>query len=110
MRSGPRAASSTRLPSDSSWGRAMTVDYYALLTKAVAGKDTLGRDKVYKDAYDLITKSHLNPEVAASHVAALEAAIRRIEDDVAAENERAAAEINQVLSEGTNWKPRAVGA
>jgi lipoprotein-anchoring transpeptidase ErfK/SrfK len=90
----------------------MTVDYYALLTKAVAGKDTLGRDKVYKDAYDLITRSHLNREVAASHVAALEAAIRRIEDDVAVEEGRDgnAAAINEVLSPGTNWKPWAFGA
>ena len=88
----------------------MTVDYYALLTKAVAGKDTLGRDKVYKDAYGLITRSHLNREVAASHVAALEAAIRRIEDDIAVEEGRDAAQINEVLSEGTNWKPWAVGA
>jgi lipoprotein-anchoring transpeptidase ErfK/SrfK len=87
----------------------MTVDYYALLTKAVTGKDTLGRDKVYKDAYDLITKSHLNREVAASHVAALEAAIRRIEDDIAIEEGRDAAQINEVLSTGTNWKPWAVG-
>jgi lipoprotein-anchoring transpeptidase ErfK/SrfK len=88
----------------------MTVDYYALLTKAVTGKDTVGRDKVYKEAYDLITRSHLNREVAASHIAALEAAIRRIEDDVAVEAGRDAAEINEVLSTGTNWKPWAVGA
>jgi lipoprotein-anchoring transpeptidase ErfK/SrfK len=90
----------------------MTVDYYALLTKAVAGKDTLGRDKIYKDAYDLITRSHLNREVAASHVTALEAAIRRIEDEVAIEEGRDgnAAAINEVLSEGPNWKPWAVGA
>ena len=88
----------------------MTVDYYALLTKAVADKDTLGRDKVYKDAYDLITRSHLNREVAASHVAALEAAVRRIEDDIAVEEGRDSAEINEVLSERTNWKPWAVGA
>jgi lipoprotein-anchoring transpeptidase ErfK/SrfK len=90
----------------------MTVDYYALLTKAVTGKDTLGRDKIYKDAYDLITRSHLNREVAASHVAALEAAIRRIEDEVAVEEGRDGnqAAIHEVLSEGTNWKPWAVGA
>src|ERR1700712_1724894 len=90
----------------------MTVDYYALLTKAVTGKDTLGRDKIYKDAYDLITKSHLNREVAASHVAALEAAIRRIEDGIAIEEGRDgnAAAINDVLSTGPNWRPWAVGA
>jgi len=88
----------------------MNVDYYALLTKAVAGKDTLGRDKVYKDAYDLITRSHLNRDVAASHVTALEAAIRRIEDDIAIEEGRDAAAINEVLAEKTNWKPWAIGA
>ena len=90
----------------------MTVDYYALLTKAVAGKDTLGRDKIYKDAYDLITRStHLTREAAAANVAALEAAIRRIEDEVAVEEGRDAAEINEVLSPtGSNWKPWAVGA
>ncbi|CAN7717358.1 L,D-transpeptidase [Bradyrhizobium sp. LjRoot220] len=89
----------------------MTVDYYALLTKAVAGKDTLGRDRVYRDAHDLIARSHLNREVAASHVAALEAAIRRIEDDIAVEEGRDAAQINEVLSPaGSNWKPWAFGA
>ena len=34
----------------------MTVDYYALLTKAVAGKDAAARDQIYKDAFGLITK------------------------------------------------------
>ena len=77
----------------------MTVDYYALLTKAITGKDTLGRDRIYKDAYDFITRSHLNREVAASHVAALEAAIRRIEDVIAGEEGRNGNEaaINEVL-------------
>jgi len=37
----------------------MTVDYYSLLTKAVAGKDAVARDRVYKDALSLITRSHL---------------------------------------------------
>ena len=63
----------------------MNVDYYALLTKAVAGKDALARDQIYKDAFSLITRSHLTREAAASHAAALEDAIRRIEDDIAAE-------------------------
>src|SRR4051794_18343569 len=90
----------------------MNVDYYALLTKAVAGKDTLGRDKIYKDAYDLITRSHLDREVAAGHVKALEAAIRQIEDDFAVEEARYGnqARIEEVLSDGGNWKPWAVGA
>jgi len=90
----------------------MNVDYYALLTKAVAGKDTLGRDKIYKDAYDLITRSHLDREVAAGHVNALEAAIRQIEDDFAVEEGRYGnqARIEEVLSTGSNWKPWAVGA
>ena len=63
----------------------MTVDYYSLLTKAVAGKDAVARDQIYKDAFSLITRSHLTREAASSHAAALEDAIRRIEDDIAAE-------------------------
>ena len=63
----------------------MTVDYYSLLTKAVAGKDAVARDQIYKDAFSLITRSHLTREAASSHVAALEDAVRRIEDDIAAE-------------------------
>ena len=31
----------------------MDVDYYSLLTKAVAGKDAVARNKIYKDAYNL---------------------------------------------------------
>src|SRR6478672_9227994 len=82
----------------------MTVDYYSLLTKAVV------RDQIYKDAYSLITKSHLTREAAASHAAALEDAVRRIEDDIAAEEASSAAAINEVSSTGRNWKPLAIGA
>ena len=88
----------------------MTVDYYSLLTKAVAGKDAVARDQIYKDAFSLITKSHLTREAAASHAAALEDAVRRIEDDIAAEEANSAAAINEVLSTGRNWKPLAIGA
>src|SRR5215207_4752814 len=88
----------------------MDVDYYALITKAVAGKDAAARDHIYKDAFGLITKSHLAREAASSHAAALEDAIRRIEDDIAAEEANAAAEINEVLSPEKNWKPFVVGA
>src|SRR5258705_1604031 len=109
MRSGPRAASSTRLPSGSFLGgQTMTLDYYSLLTKAVAGKDAVARDRIYKDAFSLITRSHLTREAASSHAAALEDAVRRIEDDIAAEEMRetnSAAAINEVLSTGGNWKP-----
>src|SRR5882672_4707774 len=87
----------------------MTVDYYSLLMKAVAGKDAIARDRIYKDAFGLITKSHLTREAAASHVAALEDAVRRIEDDIAAEEANAAA-ISATLSTGTNWKPFVIGA
>ena len=76
----------------------MTVDYYSLMTKAVAGKDAAARDQIYKDAFGLITKSHLTREAASSHAAALEDAIRRIEDDIAAEEANSAAAINEVLS------------
>ena len=88
----------------------MTVDYYSLLTKAVAGKDAVARDRVYKDALSLITRSHLAREAASSHTAALEDAVRRIEDDIAAEEASSAAAINEVLSTDRNWKPFVVGA
>jgi lipoprotein-anchoring transpeptidase ErfK/SrfK len=84
----------------------MTVDYYSLLTKAVTDKDAAARDLIYRDAYSLIRRSsHLTREAAASHAAALEDAIRRIEDDIAAEETNHAAAINEVLSTGRNWKP-----
>jgi lipoprotein-anchoring transpeptidase ErfK/SrfK len=88
----------------------MTVDYYSLLTKAVADKDAVARDQIYKDAYGLIRRSHLTREAAASHAAALETAIRRIEHDIAAEEAKSAAAINEVLSTGRNWKPLVFGA
>ena len=89
----------------------MTVDYYSLLTKVVTGKDAIARDQIYKDAYSLIRRSsHLTREAAASHAAALENAIRRIEDDIAAEEARSAAAINEVLSTGRNRKPLVFGA
>src|SRR4249920_90219 len=88
----------------------MTVDYYSLLTKAVAGKDAVARDQIYKDAFSLITRSHLTREAASAHAAALEDAIRRIEDDIAAEETNSAAAINEVLSTGRNGKPLVFGA
>jgi len=90
----------------------MTVDYYSLLTKAVAGKDAAARDQVYKDAFSLISRSQLPREAASSHAAALQDAVRRIEDEIAAEEapESNAAEISEVLSTGRSWKPLAIGA
>src|SRR6476659_4677973 len=88
----------------------MTVDYYSLLMKAVAGKDAVARDQIYKDASSLIARSHLTPEAASSHAAALEDAVRRIEDHIATEEASSAAAINEVLSTGRNWKPLDIGA
>jgi len=88
----------------------MAVDYYSLLTKAVAGKDAATRDRVYRDAANLIARSQLSREAAASHTAALEDAVRRIEDEIAAEEASAAAAISETLSTGRNWKPYAIGA
>jgi lipoprotein-anchoring transpeptidase ErfK/SrfK len=88
----------------------MAVDYFSLLTKAVAGKDAATRDQVYRDASSLIARSHLPREAAASHTAALEDAVRRIEDEIAAEEASAAAAISETLSTGRNWKPYAIGA
>src|SRR5258707_5620439 len=87
----------------------MTVDYYSLLMKAVAGKDAIARDRIYKDAFSLITRSHLTREAASSHAAALEDAIRRIEDDIAAVEANSAA-ISETLSTGRNWEPLVIGA
>jgi lipoprotein-anchoring transpeptidase ErfK/SrfK len=88
----------------------MNVDYYALLTKAVAGKDAAARDQVYKDAYGLVRRSNLPREAASSHIVALDEAIRRIEDEIAVEEERSAAAVSEVLSTERNWKPWVVGA
>jgi lipoprotein-anchoring transpeptidase ErfK/SrfK len=90
----------------------MTVDYYSLLTKAVSGKDADARKRIFKDAYSLIARSHLTREAASSHVAALEDAIRRIEDAIAAEEMREgnAADINEMLSTGRGRKPLVIGA
>ena len=83
----------------------MNVDYYALLTKAVAGKDAGAREKIYRDAFDLIGNSRLAREAAASHAAALQDAIRRIEGEAAAKEARPAAYVNELLSTGRSWKP-----
>ena len=84
----------------------MKVDYYSLLTKAVVGKDPAARDKIYNHARSLIKKSsHLTREAATSHAAALEDAIQRIEDELAAEDARSAADIKAVLSTDRNWRP-----
>jgi len=50
----------------------------------VSGKDTVARDKLYQDAYSLIARSNLTRQVASAHVVALEDAVRRIEEDIAA--------------------------
>jgi lipoprotein-anchoring transpeptidase ErfK/SrfK len=88
----------------------MNVDYHALLTKAVEGKDAAAREQVYRDAYGVIERSRLTREDAASHAAALESAIGQIEGDLAAEEVASAAEISKVLSTGRNWQPLAFGA
>jgi lipoprotein-anchoring transpeptidase ErfK/SrfK len=80
------------------------------LTKAVAGKDAAARDRVYKDAYGLVRRSNLSREAASSHIVALDEAIRRIEDEIAVEEERSAAAVSEVLSTERNWKPWVVGA
>lgn len=87
----------------------MAVDYYSVLMKAVAGKDAAARDKIYRDAFSLITKSHLAREAASSQSAALQDAIRRIEDDIAAGEAANEAAISEVLSTGRNWMPLAIG-
>jgi lipoprotein-anchoring transpeptidase ErfK/SrfK len=90
----------------------MSADYYSLLTKAVAGKDAIARDRIYKGAYGLIERSNLSREDAASYVAALEDAVERIERDIAGDNPigNSDADINRVLSTRRNWAPLAASA
>jgi lipoprotein-anchoring transpeptidase ErfK/SrfK len=84
----------------------MKVDYYSLLTKAVAGKNATERDKIYYHAGSLIKKSsHLTREAAASHTAALEDAIQRIEGELSAGEAKSAADIKAVLSTDRNLRP-----
>ena len=90
----------------------MSGDYYSLLTKAVAGKDAIARDKIYKDAFALVARARLSREQAAAYVAALEDAVQRIESDIAGENpnDRSTAVLNEVLSPRRNWVPLAASA
>jgi len=88
----------------------MNVDYYALLKKAIDGKDAAARERIYRDASGLIRRSNLSREAASAHAAALEGAIRQIENELAAEDVKSAAEINEVLSADRNWKPLFFGA
>src|ERR1700759_2836238 len=89
----------------------MDIDYYSVLAKAVIGKDQAARDKIYRDAWELIRNSpNLTRESAVAYTAALEDAVRRIEDDIAAEDARSAAEISATLSSGRNWRPLIAGA
>jgi lipoprotein-anchoring transpeptidase ErfK/SrfK len=89
----------------------MNADYYALLTKAVAGKGAAARDKIYNHARRIIRESsHLTREAASSHAAALEDAIRRIEDELAAEDTKSAADVHAVLSRDKNWRSLVIAA
>ncbi|VIO75711.1 L,D-transpeptidase [Bradyrhizobium ivorense] len=87
----------------------MDVDYYSLLSKAVAGKDVAARDQIYREAYEIIKRSRLAPEAASSHVAALDDAVRRIEDELAVDEGRGAAALDEVLATGRSWKPLLAG-
>lgn len=88
----------------------MDVNYHLLLSKAVTGKDAASRDRIYKDAYNLIETSKFTREAALSHTAALERAIRQIEVEIDAEDQRSQAEITKVLSTGRSRTPLVIGA
>jgi lipoprotein-anchoring transpeptidase ErfK/SrfK len=92
----------------------MIVDYYSLMTKAVSGKGVAAREKIYQDAHALIVRSNLARQVTASHAAALDDAIRRIEDEIATAQEQpdetSPEAISRVLSSGTNWRRIAFSA
>jgi len=88
----------------------MNVDYFALLSKAVAGKDAAARDRIYKDARGLIARSNLAREATVLHVSALEDAVQKIEDDLAFEelNQEKSTAAVRMLSPGIDWKRVAV--
>src|SRR5215813_11824698 len=90
----------------------MDIDYYSILAKAVAGKDEAARNRIYDEAWNLIRKSsRLTREAAVEHAAALKDAVRRIEDEIAAEGARPAADVSAVLlSANRNWRPAVVVA
>ena len=91
----------------------MDVDYYALLTRAVSGKDAVARDKLYREAYSLIARSNLTRPAASAHVVALQDAVRRIEDDIAAaetRHEANSAEAVRRATSGRNWRHLGAGA
>ena len=92
----------------------MIVDYYSLMTKAVSGKGAAAREKIYQDAHALIARSNLARQVTSSHAAALDNAIRRIEDEIAVAqqqpDETSPEAISRVLSGDTNWRRIAFSA
>jgi lipoprotein-anchoring transpeptidase ErfK/SrfK len=88
----------------------MNVDYYALLSKAVAGKDAAAREAIYKDAWSLIRRSNLTREAASSHTAALEDAIGRIEDEFTVEETRPDEDFTEVLATERSWRPMVIAA
>jgi lipoprotein-anchoring transpeptidase ErfK/SrfK len=83
----------------------MNADYYALISKAVAGKDAAARDTIYTDARSLIRRSQMTHDAAASHEAALEDAIRQVEDELAAEDANSAAHVRELLEGKRSAKP-----
>ncbi len=67
----------------------MSIDYYALLSKATAGRDITDRKRIYAEARDVIARRSVGPDAsrqeALAHATSLEDAIRRIESDLAAQ-------------------------
>jgi lipoprotein-anchoring transpeptidase ErfK/SrfK len=89
----------------------MTPDHYALLKRAVAGKDAAERTKVYDYASGIIRRSsHLTPEDASYHADALQDAIRRIEDEFAAADSKSAAVVRATLSPNRSRRPLVIAA
>ena len=95
----------------------MSIDYYALLSKATAGRDLSDRKRIYAEARDVIARRSVGPDAsrqeALAHASSLEDAIRRIESEVAAASVRTVDDIaddtpiNPVLVDGGRW-PRIV--
>jgi lipoprotein-anchoring transpeptidase ErfK/SrfK len=87
----------------------MALNYYSILSKATQGKDPAARLSLYDEARALVARLRVGPgrteDDIAAQADALESAIWRIEDEVAA-NDRAESDserLDSILSPGPNW-------
>ena len=87
----------------------MALNYYSILSKATQGKGRSPSPGLYDEARALVARLRLGPDHTEENIAAqadaLESAILRIEDDVAASyrEETGTERLDSVLSSGPSW-------